>query len=53
MDLIALGFYAMICGVLGLAGPRLGAAPMRLGIGAVVGIAAAATLPFIKAAIAG
>lgn len=53
MDIIALAFYAVVCGLLGLAGPRLGAAPVRLGIGAAVGIIAATALPYIKAVLAG
>ena len=48
MDPISLGFYASVCGLLGLAGPRLGAAPIRLAIGAVVGVLAVAVLPQIK-----
>ncbi|WP_168193047.1 hypothetical protein [Rhodophyticola sp. CCM32] len=44
----ALIFYAAICGVLSLAGPRLGAPLMRLGIGACVGVIAAAILPVIR-----
>jgi hypothetical protein len=43
MDPISLGFYAVVCGLLGLAGPTLGAAPIRLGIGALVGIVAVST----------
>ncbi|WJY23366.1 hypothetical protein QTA57_03855 [Fontisubflavum oceani] len=47
----ALAFYAAVCGLLSLAGPRLGAPLTRLGIGALVGIAAAALLPAIRAQI--
>ena len=53
MDFIALTFYAVICGLLSLAGPRLGAAPMRLGIGAAVGVCAASALPYLKSVLAG
>ena len=38
MDLVALGFYALVCGVLSLAGPVLGTPILRFGIGAVVAI---------------
>lgn len=47
MDIITLSFYAVVCGVLGLAGPRLGAAPIRLLIGGLVGVLAATILPFV------
>ncbi|MGH1416506.1 MAG: hypothetical protein ACRBB0_23650 [Pelagimonas sp.] len=48
MDPISLGFYATVCGVLGLAGPKLGTAPIRLGVGAAVGIVAVSVLPHLK-----
>ena len=51
MDVTALAFYAAVCGLLSLAGPRLGAPLTRMGIGALVGIAAAALLPAIRAQI--
>ncbi|WP_417206186.1 hypothetical protein [Antarctobacter sp.] len=47
MDPISLVFYATVCGLLGLAGPSLGAAPIRLGIGAIVGVVAVSVLPFV------
>jgi len=50
MDLTALIFYAAICGCLGLLAPRFGGAPVRLGIGALVGVAAALALPMIRTA---
>ncbi|WP_165586926.1 hypothetical protein [Pseudaestuariivita atlantica] len=50
MDTTALVFYALICGGLSLAGPRLGAPFLRFGIGAAVGIAAAAILPLVRSA---
>jgi len=53
MDVIALSFYAVICGVLGWAAPNLGAPVVRLGIGAVVGVIAASLLPYVKAMLAG
>ncbi|MBO9465720.1 hypothetical protein TRP8649_04147 [Pelagimonas phthalicica] len=48
MDPVSLGFYASVCGLLGLAGPKLGGAPIRLGVGALVGIVAVTILPHIK-----
>ncbi|WP_421701931.1 hypothetical protein [Aliiroseovarius sp.] len=50
MDPVALGFYAVICGLLSLAAPSLGRPFLRLGIGALVGIIAAAVLPMLKSA---
>ena len=51
MDVTALIFYAIICGVLSMAAPSLGRPLARLGIGAVVGIVAAALLPVLRGAI--
>ena len=51
LDVTALAFYAAVCGLLSLAGPRLGAPLTRMAIGALVGIAAAALLPAIRAQI--
>ncbi|WP_425100366.1 hypothetical protein [Tropicibacter sp. S64] len=51
MDIVSLGFYAMVCGLLGLAGPKLGRAPMRLAIGAVVGVVAVTLLPVMRGAL--
>ena len=48
MDPVSLGFYAAVCGLLGLAGPKLGAAPIRLGVGAAVGIVAVTVLPWVQ-----
>ena len=48
MDVTALVFYAAICGLLSLASPRLGRPFVRLAIGAVVGLAAAALLPILR-----
>ncbi|SNS69329.1 hypothetical protein [Antarctobacter heliothermus] len=47
MDPVSLVFYAGVCGLLGLAGPSLGTAPIRLAIGAVVGVVAVSILPFV------
>jgi len=53
MDFTALAFYAAICGLLSVASPRLGTPLVRLLIGAVVGIAAAALLPVLRAGFGG
>ncbi len=45
---MALVFYGVVCGVLGWAGPRLGAPPVRFGIGVVVGIVAATLVPVLR-----
>ena len=51
MDLISLGFYAVMCGVLSAAGPALGGFVMRFGMGVAIGAAAAWLLPVLKAAL--
>ena len=43
-----MAFYACICGVLGVASPRLGSMPVRLAIGAAVGVVAALILPVVR-----
>ncbi len=48
MDPVSLIFYAIVCGLLGLASPNLGGTATRLGVGAGVGVLAAATLPLLK-----
>jgi hypothetical protein len=48
MDPVTLTFYAVVCGLLGLAGPTLGRPMIRLGIGAAIGLIAAAALPTIR-----
>ncbi len=48
MDPITLAFYAVVCGCLSAVAPRMPRLPIRLGIGAVVGIIAAAVLPSLK-----
>ena len=50
MDPISIGFYAIVCGCLGAAGPKLGAFPIRLAIGVTTGVIAALVLPIIKGA---
>ena len=53
MEPISLGFYAVVCGVLSAASPRLGGFLPRLLTGAVVGVIAAALLPVIKGIMSG
>jgi hypothetical protein len=53
LDLVALVFYAIVCGVLSWAGPRLGTPFVRFGIGAIVGVVAASLLPSVRLVIGG
>ena len=46
-----MAFYAVICGTLGWAAPSIGGAPMRLIIGAIVGVIAATVLPMIRSSV--
>lgn len=48
MDVTALIFYAIICGILSLAAPTMHKPATRVAIGALVGIAAAALLPVLR-----
>ncbi|MCU4651511.1 hypothetical protein N8I71_01625 [Roseibacterium sp. SDUM158016] len=48
MDVTALVFYAIVCGLLSLAAPASGRPLSRIAIGAAVGIAAAALLPALR-----
>lgn len=48
MDIITVSYYAIVCGVLGMAGPKLGGRVTRLIIGAIVGIVAATLLPAVR-----
>ena len=48
MDPITLAFYAVVCGCLSAVAPKLPKLPVRLGIGAMVGLVAASVLPMIK-----
>lgn len=48
MDVITVSYYALVCGVLGLAGPKLGAPVIRLIIGGFVGVLAATVLPAVR-----
>ena len=53
MEPISLVFYAVICGLLSVFAPNLGGALPRMAVGAVVGIAAAATLPILRGMMVG
>lgn len=48
MDPITLTFYALVCGCLSAVAPNFPRLPIRLGIGAAVGLVAASVLPMIK-----
>ena len=48
MDPITLAFYAIVCGCLSAVAPNFPKLPVRLGIGALVGLVAASVLPMIK-----
>ncbi|MBV2358734.1 hypothetical protein KUH32_03030 [Thalassococcus sp. CAU 1522] len=48
MDPLALVFYAVICGALSLAGPRLGPPWRRFAVGAAVGVVAVIVLPLVR-----
>lgn len=48
MDVTALIFYAIVCGLLSLASPTMNKPFTRLAIGAVIGVAAAALLPVLR-----
>ena len=53
MEPISLAFYAVVCGVLSFFAPNLGGAVPRMAVGAIVGIAAAAVLPFVRGMMVG
>ena len=53
MDPVSLGFYAIVCGLLSAVAPNFPRLPVRLGIGALVGIVAASVLPWIKGMMGG
>ncbi len=48
MDIIALGFYACVCGLLSIFAPQLGTIYVRLGVGAAVGAVSAVVLPLVR-----
>lgn len=51
MDPYTLGYYAIVCAALGAAAPRMGRLPVRIVIGTVVGLIAAAALPWLRSTI--
>ncbi len=53
MDPVSLVYYAIICGVLCWAGPRIGGPVLRVIAGVIVGMLAAGVLPALKAMLAG
>ncbi|MDE0850153.1 hypothetical protein [Yoonia sp.] len=53
MDITALGFYACVCGILGVFAPRLGTFYVRLGIGAIIGALSAFILPLLRGMMGG
>lgn len=52
MDIFAMIYYAAVCGVLSVGVKRQRAWTRRLGIGAVVGLIAAAALPIVRTLVA-
>jgi len=48
MDPITIAFYAVVCGCLSAAAPTVPKLPIRLAVGAGVGVVAASVLPVIK-----
>lgn len=53
MDIIALGFYAVVCGCLSIFAPQLGTLYIRLAVGAAVGAISALVLPLLRGAFGG
>ena len=51
MDVVTIIYYAIVCGLLGWVAPKLGRPAARMGLGVAVGIAAAALLPTLRAAL--
>jgi len=51
MDPLALVYYALVCGLLGLAAPRLRRPLTRFAVGVAVGLVAAGALPGLRAMI--
>jgi len=48
MDPVSLGYYAVICGILGVASARLPSPLPRFLLGVAVGVVEAAILPYLK-----
>lgn len=53
MDPISMTYYAAVCAALGAGAPRMPGLPMRLIVGALVGLVAAAALPLVRGMLAG
>ncbi|MBC7283916.1 hypothetical protein [Hoeflea sp.] len=51
IDATAIVWYAAICGALSAFAPSFGGRGLRLAVGAVVGVAAATVLPFVRSMI--
>lgn len=51
MDPITMAYYAAVCAALGAGAARVPALPLRLALGAVVGLVAAAALPGLRGAL--
>jgi hypothetical protein len=48
MDPVTLTYYGAVCGLLGLAAPRLGNRVLRFFLGVAVGLVAAGLLPALR-----
>ena len=48
MDFVTVIYYGLVCGVLSLASPKIGQAPVRFGLGLAVGFAASGMLPTLR-----
>ncbi len=48
LDPITITYYAAVCAALSAGAPRVPALPVRLALGAVVGLVAAAALPWLR-----
>lgn len=53
MDPVTLLYYALVCGLLGLAAPRLRTPGLRFATGVAVGLVAAGALPALRALLGG
>ena len=51
MDPITMTYYAAVCAALSAGAPRVPALPLRLALGAIVGLIAAAVLPRLRGAL--
>ena len=51
MDLVAVGYYSLICAVFGWVSPMTGRPRSRVMLGIIIGAGAAIALPTVRAAI--